>query len=311
MAKPKKVISKKRLAAVKLTAYVKKDQRWKKVWIKDYNKSIHDQAYNQPNGAKLIAKRGNILKHHFAFKNKDESNSNYDPWYAAKKVEGGKTEWHSTWQSLSNPNKVEITMTQDGVKHIADMISKQDKVIEFQHSPLSQEEIQAREDFYQDMIWVMDARSNFNIKLGTGKIVNNVHSFVAVKFESCDWWGYTTKPVYLDIGDGLIKVLLMTNRFMIGIFLQYKHFINSHIDDSGVVIGANSKYYNLNINYLYSLNNHSIKFADNKFSVYGNNYNRRQVFKDNGFRYDGQTKSWWIKCRTANPAYVRPDPLNM
>ena len=312
MVKPKAIIRKTVSKSTKLTAYIKVDQRWNKIWINQYNKSIHDQAFAQPYGPKLIAKRGKILAHHFAYKNKNDSTDNYDAWYAAKKIENGKGQWHSDWQSLSNPNNVEVIKIKDNVKHIADMISNDNKVIEFQHSPLSKSEIDAREQFYDQMLWVMDATKNFNFRIGAGKMWNKNYNFYAVKFEACDWWGFTTKLLYLDIGIGIVKPIFMSNRFLIGIFVQYKYFINKYIDTSNNDLSNSSthKYFNMDT-YNLLLDEHNLKIDDDKLSIYGNNYHRRAMLKEQEFKYNGNEKCWSIKVRSCPPCYVRPDPLNL
>ena len=45
-------------------------------------------------------------------------------------------------------------------KHIADVKTSHNLVIEFQHSVISIEELSAREKFYGDMIWIVDGLRN-------------------------------------------------------------------------------------------------------------------------------------------------------
>ncbi len=78
-----------------------------------------------------------------------------DPWYE------GETEWHRNWKGNFNHIYQEVVKYDDlsGEKHIADIyIEQKDLVIEFQHSPISIEEIQSRELFYKRMIWVINVR---------------------------------------------------------------------------------------------------------------------------------------------------------
>ena len=45
-----------------------------------------------------------------------------------------------------------------GEKHIADVKADSGLVVEVQHSPIAEDEMQSRESFYGDMIWIVDAR---------------------------------------------------------------------------------------------------------------------------------------------------------
>jgi competence protein CoiA len=68
------------------------------------------------------------------------------------------TEWHRAWK-----NKFPIEWQesvkhdeQSGEKHIADVRTGHDLVIEFQHSPIDPQERSVREHFYGNMVWVVD-----------------------------------------------------------------------------------------------------------------------------------------------------------
>lgn len=67
------------------------------------------------------------------------------------------TEWHRSWKGHFPSDWQEIVhYAQGGEKHIADVKTDQDWVLEFQHSRLATEERQARNDFYTKLIWVVD-----------------------------------------------------------------------------------------------------------------------------------------------------------
>lgn len=83
-----------------------------------------------------------------------------DPW---KEHE---TEWHRNWKSLFPEDWREIVIENNGEKHIADIKTAKGVVIEFQNSSISSSTIRIREDFYEDMIWVVNAitfKGNFKI----------------------------------------------------------------------------------------------------------------------------------------------------
>ena len=84
-----------------------------------------------------------------------------DTWYESM------SDWHIDWQNRFPEKWREVVITKKGVKHIADIQTINKKVVEFQHSPMSSTEIKKREAFYQDMLWVIDARDfkdNFEIR---------------------------------------------------------------------------------------------------------------------------------------------------
>ena len=109
----------------------------------------------------VIPKCGNIKAWHFAHKAK--SDCKYKPM----------TEWHYEWQSNFNKDFLEVIQKDrnTGEKHIADVKNSAGVVIEFQHSSISHEEVESRENFYKKMVWVLDGSifkvdSDKNIKIG-------------------------------------------------------------------------------------------------------------------------------------------------
>lgn len=83
-----------------------------------------------------------------------------DPW---KEHE---TEWHREWKAKFPDIWQEVIIENDEEKHIADIKIPGGIVIEFQNSSISTSTIRIREDFYEDMIWVVNARTfkdNFKI----------------------------------------------------------------------------------------------------------------------------------------------------
>lgn len=67
------------------------------------------------------------------------------------------TEWHREWKSQFPEDWQEVIITKGEKKHIADIFTDNNLVIEFQNSPISQETICIREKFYKKMIWVINA----------------------------------------------------------------------------------------------------------------------------------------------------------
>lgn len=80
------------------------------------------------------------------------SKRNCDSWWE-------ETEWHRVWKCKFPLEWQEIILSdpQSGERHIADVRTSHGLVIEFQHSPLAPQERSAREAFYKNMVWVVDA----------------------------------------------------------------------------------------------------------------------------------------------------------
>ena len=98
-------------------------------------------------GNPVTPKCGSIKMHHWSHENKKDCDSWYEPM----------TEWHINWQNLFPENCREVII---GV-HRADVLYK-GCVFEFQHSPLSEEEIKDREAYYQNMMWVFDLQKKYD-----------------------------------------------------------------------------------------------------------------------------------------------------
>jgi len=78
------------------------------------------------------------------------------------------SEWHRAWQEKFPEKCREFPVEKNGVKHRADIFIN-NTVIEFQHSPITYEEILARNTFFlslgYNVVWVFDAMSpSYKIK---------------------------------------------------------------------------------------------------------------------------------------------------
>jgi hypothetical protein len=134
--------------------------------------------------ATVVSKCGSLVVHHWAHKVGVDCDSWSEPIGP----------WHLEWQSEVKPDFVEVVKG----SHRADLIGNGDCVIELQHSPISGDDIRAREDFYGKMVWVFDATERFEM-VATGKRV--FFSFGRTKHI-----GLCTKPIFLDFGSLLVEV---------------------------------------------------------------------------------------------------------
>ena len=113
-------------------------------------------------GAELIAKCGEVKINHWSHKGK----RNCDPWWE------NETEWHRAWKNEFPTEWQEVVhYDENGEKHIADVKTNTDWVIEFQHSYLKPEERHSRNMFYNKLVWVVDGSRRKTDKKQFSKIL--------------------------------------------------------------------------------------------------------------------------------------------
>jgi hypothetical protein len=135
-------------------------------------------------GGLLIAKCGQINTHHWAHESKDDCDTWSEPIGP----------WHLWWQNLVRHEFVEVAK---GV-HRADVVGNRGVVVELQHSPISPEDITARESHYGDMVWLFDATHRFGyMKSGSRAF------FTLGRTKHLD---LCRKQVFLDFGFGVVQV---------------------------------------------------------------------------------------------------------
>src|SRR6218665_297072 len=99
-------------------------------------------------GSELIAKCGDVKMNHWAHR----GIRNCDPWWEPE------SEWHRTWKNNYPDDWQEISLLDErtGEKHIADVRTAHNLVVEFQHSYIDPQERTSREQFYRNMVWIVD-----------------------------------------------------------------------------------------------------------------------------------------------------------
>lgn len=149
-------------------------------------------------GSELFAKCGTIKVKHWAHK----GNSNCDPWWEPE------TEWHRFWKNNFPAEWQEIVLHDERTreKHIADVRTSNGLVIEFQHSHIDPIERIKRENFYKEMVWVVDGtrlkRDYLRFLKGASsfRIANNSRFFIIDSPEETfpvTWIG-SSVPVIFD-----------------------------------------------------------------------------------------------------------------
>lgn len=76
------------------------------------------------------------------------------------------TEWHREWKGIFPFDWQEVVVRKNGQEHRADIKTPNGLVVEFQNSSISSFDVKSREQFYKNMIWVINAQKfNKNIIL--------------------------------------------------------------------------------------------------------------------------------------------------
>jgi competence protein CoiA len=160
-------------------------------------------------GHAMIAKCGEHRVHHWAHR----GTRTCDPWWEPE------TKWHRDWKNQFPEDWQEKPhQSDDGEKHIADVKTDFGVVLEFQHSFLRRAEREAREKFYQKMVWVVDGLTRVRDKKRFFASLTRDHSIVNEKPLTYSVrpnegallrdWGDSRKPVFFDFGDNNVFDLL-------------------------------------------------------------------------------------------------------
>lgn len=149
-------------------------------------------------GEILVARKGRIRVPHWWHRNGRTCDSWYEP----------KGNWHRFWQNKFPKEWQEVSLSNEGIKHIADIYLKNfGYVIECQYSSISVDKIREREDFYGKMIWIVNG-TRLDRDKEAGEIFKAIfkhHSegyYVDKEYEYCatktDLWGISR--VWRDSG---------------------------------------------------------------------------------------------------------------
>ncbi len=151
-------------------------------------------------GNPVLAKCGERRINHWAHKAQIQC----DQWWETE------TEWHRSWKNQFPTDWQEVVhLASDGQKHVADIKTPDDWVIEFQHSYINPEERRSREDFYKRLIWVVDGNRRSRDKTRFIKVLsstgpNNLWPELQVTFAEGaifnDWITSNAYVIY-DFGD--------------------------------------------------------------------------------------------------------------
>jgi len=145
-----------------------------------------------------IAKCGPVKIWHWAHKSK----ASCDPWWE------GETGWHRGWKDhfpVDWQEKGHIDSA-TGERHVADIKTGSGLVIEFQHSVIESSETKSREDFYKEMVWVVNGarlkrdypRFCKGFRSSLTSIQPGFFLFTSPKKYFSATWLISSKPVFFD-----------------------------------------------------------------------------------------------------------------
>jgi competence protein CoiA len=179
----------------------------------------------------MVPKCGLVKVKHWAHKSKCKC----DHWWE------NETEWHRNWKDHFPDECQEVRLrAENGEWHFADVRTAQGWVLEFQNSPISDEERDARNAFYRTIVWVVNGsrlkrdRDRFFKTIENGiKICDNPQVIKIFLSESSlvEKWSKSKAPVFFDFGDeSLLWCLYPTNSNQWGFVSPIKKvdFISFH-----------------------------------------------------------------------------------
>jgi len=97
----------------------------------------------------MVAKCGDKIVWHWAHLPRPRC----DPWWE------NETDWHRAWKNCFPEEWQEVVHFDgdSGEKHIADVKTPSELVLEFQNSAMNSSELVSRENFYKTMLWIVNA----------------------------------------------------------------------------------------------------------------------------------------------------------
>lgn len=188
-------------------------------------------------GKEVFSKCGEINVWHWAHLGEKSC----DNWFEPESV------WHKDWKKMFGKELSEVIITKNGKKHIADIFTKDDIVIELQNSPISRSTIYERETFYGErMLWIINGenfKNNFKVipenrfygvsqgfvHKSTGQLLKKGEKLFSWKW-SYKSWEQSERPIFIDFGEeSLIRILRgMGTSLCVGKIVSKKFFLEKY-----------------------------------------------------------------------------------
>jgi len=186
---------------------------------------------------KVHSKCGEINEWHWAH----YKGQNCDPWYEPE------SHWHLDWKMTFGKECAEQVIRKNNEIHRADVLTKENVVIELQNSPIRKGVILEREEFYgQRMLWLING-SHFKNNFQMFELDGPSHRWSSEHYQiknkigrkAFQWnharrsWAEVNRHVFIDFGaDTLFWVRSgMGTKTGIGIFITKKDFIIKYDGD--------------------------------------------------------------------------------
>lgn len=215
--------------------------------------------------AAVISKCGPLKIWHWAHKNELQC----DPWWE------NETPWHRDWKNkFPERCQEQIDYDEKGEKHIADVKTDEDWVIEFQHSYINPEERDSRNNFYKKLVWVVDGtrrkrdKAQFYKLIVRNFVISETPKILKVSLDDCTLlkeWSGGPWPVLFDFGEDNLWCLIPQSKCSWGAVIAIPRifFISIHNrtdpeeeDFNGYLNG----FKNIVQNYKHKLRNDSLLF---------------------------------------------------
>lgn len=181
----------------------------------------------------VTARCGEIRAHHWAH---SKGMDCADTW-----GNGKETDWHLDWKN-EFPEDWQECILRDvttGERHIADVMTDKNLVVEFQHSPIAPDERRAREAFYtsegRKMVWVVDGKSKNSLAK-----IENCFFYCCSQRSRLNWYrlpfpdkffpakwtrGEGRVPIAFDCDFKLMPVLMSDIKGAFVYWIQKKRFV--------------------------------------------------------------------------------------
>lgn len=152
-------------------------------------------------GSDVLARCGRVRVWHWAHK----STTHCDHWWEPEK------QWHRDWKNhFPEDWQEQGRRDENGELHIADVLTPQGLALEFQHSAISRDEVEARTNFHRDICWIVDglrlkstleqfieALKNANAPRSSGAEVYEIYYYDSRFLKK---WAGLNAPVVIDFG---------------------------------------------------------------------------------------------------------------
>ena len=200
-----------------MSLVVARSEEERAIHIEEYDRGRDGTLHCGACSGKVIAKRGELKVHHYAH----ACGESCDPW----RTSDGMGPWHRRWQGYASKEHLEVTIVKEGMRHIADIrVPETGLVIEVQHSAMPIEEARAREAFYGNMIWIVDATESKGRAREAVRLVGRNWGLIVVPRE---FWSSLSKPTYIDTRWGLYEPAFWDGRRCIARPVEVERFFGS------------------------------------------------------------------------------------